>query len=86
MTFSKVPYLPSLSQQVQGSFSLFVCLSKFVYFERDRDGTSGGGAEGERERVGGENGSPKLPKSLLLLAQSPNTGLEPTKLGDHDLS
>ena len=82
MTFSKVPYLPSLSQQVQGSFSLFVCLFIYqsLFILRETETAQAEEGQRERERVGGENGNPKLPKRLLLLAQSPNTGLEPTKL------
>ena len=50
---------------------------KFMYFEKDRDGVSGGGAERGRERI---------PSRLCTASTEPDSGLELKKLGDHDLS
>ena len=58
-------------------FSFFF-LTLFIYFERDRDSVSRGGAERDGEK---EN-----PKRLCANGAEPDTGLEFTKLRDHDLS
>ena len=58
---------------------MFIFLSLFVYFERDRDSTSG--AVGGRER-----GKERIPSGLCALSAEPNRGLELLQPRDHDLS
>ena len=43
-----------------------------IYFERDRESLSGGGAEIEGERDG-------IPSRLHIVSTEPNAGLEPMK-------
>ena len=52
---------------------------KFVYLERDRDTTSRGGADRERERG-------RIPSRLCTARAEPDMELKPPKPLDHDLS
>ena len=53
-----------------------------IYFERDGDSVSGGGAE--RERGVGEGETQRIPNRLCTASTDPDTGLELTKPWDHD--
>ena len=49
----------------------------FIYFERERESTSRGGAERAGERI---------PSRVFSVSVEPNAGLDPIELWDHDLS
>ena len=57
----------------------FIHLFKFIYFQRERERMSEGGAKGGRGRE-------RIPSRFRAASIEPDAGLKPMKPGDHDLS